>query len=138
MSALFVALFLFLPGAGQAAELYRAATYFETTGQSITVAWDAVTNATKYIWRVKSIEREKYIAIEGKTEHETTATRFTFSIPFMGHFVAEVKAVDDGGNESTWAKSDRDANATVEGENQGWWVYGTLAPVGDIVIKKGE
>lgn len=137
IAALFFACFLFLSAAFpvQGAELYRAATYFEFTGQPITVGWDAISNATKYIWRIKSVERQKYIIIEGAAEHETTETFFTFEVPFMGHFVAEVKAVDDEGNESSWAKSDKDENAIVGGEKQGWWVYGTIAPAGEITIE---
>jgi hypothetical protein len=138
IGAYFLAVFLFFAPTIHAAELYRTATYFEHTGQTVTVAWDAITNATNYIWRIKSVERQKYIAIDGNTEHETTATQFSFKVPFMGHFIVEVKALDAEGNASAWAKSDQDQYATIKGENKGWWIYGLIAPAGDIDIKKGN
>lgn len=134
---LFLLVFIVVCGA-ESAERYKTVTYFEKTGQPITVAWDEVTNATGYVWRIKSIERQKYIIIDGATEHHTTDNSFTFNVPFLGHFVVEVKAVDDGGNASDWAKSDQDQYGIVAGERQGWWVYGHLSPAGQIEITTGE
>lgn len=119
-----------LPADG--AELHKAATYIDYTGKPVTVAWDPVSGATKYTWRVRSLERGQLVEINGATEHDTFLTTFTFSLPYQGHFIVEVKAMDDAGNSSTWAISTSDNHATVEDRPQGWWVYGHLAPAGDI------
>lgn len=136
--ALVAALVLAWALRADAGHMYKASSYFEFTGQPVTVGWDRVDRAVKYVWRIKSVERQKYIIIDGSAEHETTETFFTFRIPFVGHFVAEVKAVDADGNSSKWAKSGRDEFGMVDGQPKGWWVYGYIAPAGDIEIEQEE
>lgn len=109
-------------------EKLTAVTYWAGTGEKLTVAWDPVNSATAYVYRVKSLERDSYIDIDGAKEVRTTETSFAVIIPFGGHFVPEVKAVDDADHSSSWAVADRAENAVVDGEPRGWWIYGAIKP----------
>lgn len=130
-----LAFLLLIAARGGAVELKDVATYWLTTGEKVTVAWDGVTGADHYVYRIRSLERNALIKIEGREETETTATQFSFVVPFAGHFVAEVKAVA-GDKSSTWATSDNKANAQINGEPRAWWLYGHIAPAGGVEINQ--
>ena len=100
-------------------------TFFGTTDQTVTVAWDEVPTATLYELQLHHQEQQVYISIGSTTE-----TTFTFSLPRSGHYIAMVRAVNSEG-ESIWSKStDPDVAAPKP-----WWIYGYIAPPGGIIIE---
>lgn len=135
--ALIAFLFLAISIKALPMELKETATYFAFTGENVAVAWDAVTNAVKYVYRVKSYERNSYINIRGRIENETTETTINFIIPFAGHFIIEVKAMDATGNSSTWAISSNPNHSIINNLPTGWWIYGHIAPpAGNVQIEQ--
>jgi hypothetical protein len=113
-------------------------TYLGTTDQSITVGWDAVENVEGYQIEVYHVERDSItrVASEGLTE-----TQIEFNLPRSGHFIARVRACVDYPTCETageWSESTNSDVATVDGEARSWWIYGYVAPPGQIIIGIGR
>lgn len=111
-------------------------TYFGTTDQQITVAWEASADATEFDLQLYHVEQKRNLAIATTPNKEMQLT-----LPRTGHYIIKVRAKRlDPNNptewqESIWAQSDDDTYATVDGQPKGWWVYGYPAPAGDLIIK---
>jgi hypothetical protein len=112
-------------------------TYFGTTDQSITVKWDAVDNAQGYQLELYHVERDSItkVASEG-----LTTTQLELTLPRSGHFIPRVRACSDYPaceTHSEWSESINSEVAIVDGEARSWWIYGYVAPPGQIIIGIG-
>lgn len=107
-------------------------TYYGTTDQTITFAWDPPTTggaATSYDWRVLHVERNTYI-LQGNS----TVREVTIQLPRTGHYIIEIRAKNSAGT-SQWIKSTDSSYSTVGGQPKAWWIYGHVAGPGPIIIK---
>jgi len=112
-------------------------TYFGTTDQTITCAWDAVENAEGYQVELYHVERDSItrVASEGLTD-----TQIVLSLPRSGHFVPRIRACADYPaceTYSEWSESTNSEVASVDGQPRAWWIYGYVAPPGPIIIGIG-
>lgn len=111
-------------------------TYFGTTDQEIVVSWEAPPEATEFDLQMYHVEQKRNLAIATTPNKEMHLT-----IPRTGHYIIKIRAKKpDSDNptewiESTWAESDDETYATVDGQPKGWWVYGYPAPAGGLIIK---
>jgi len=138
-------------------QMAEAYTYVSTTDKQWQVAWDSVLYCY-YKFRVYNLERDVYLPIgeDGGGELKLTDTTTAMNFPYSGHFVPQVKAcrqcvpdpndengcsstICDGGDCeevcSTWSKSIDKEVSVVKGADRGWWLYGYLAPAGEIIIE---
>lgn len=119
------------------------ATHFFTTDKEITVVWDAAETGKEpdyYEVKLFDIDRGQ---VESESIGKTTENRLAFSLPRSGHFMAMVRAClepseDNDGLCSVWSYSTDETVASVGGKPRGWWLYGHLAPAGDIDITQHE
>ena len=107
-------------------------TFFGTTDKTITVGWTVSDGAEKYELRLYNHERDVFEDIG-----ETTAVEYTFQLPRSGHYTAQVRALclNDAGTEwltSTWSESTNAEVAMVNDNPRAWWIYGFVAPPGNI------
>jgi hypothetical protein len=118
------------PPAG-AFQLFDYATYYGETGQQIQMAWDPVSNADRYEVRLFNQERGVIVELDDST---TPGLSLTFSLPYSGHFVGQVRACNDtlDPNCSEWALSTDPEHASVNGEPRAWWLYGHVAEPGGV------
>lgn len=109
-------------------------TYFGTTDKSITCKWSLVDNANGYQVEVLHVERNSITKI---IEEDSTDNTVEINFPRSGHYIIRVRACGDFPtceNASTWAESTDPNIADVDGQPKGWWVYGYVAPAGQITI----
>lgn len=106
-----------------AAVLYEHFTYYLFTGESVTVGWDAVSNAQGYEFEAINVERGNRVFAQG----QTSELQATVVIPKTGHWIFQVRATNASGV-SDWARSDSNTHATVNGQPQSWWVFAWIAP----------
>ena len=103
-------------------------TYFGTTDKPVGMEWDAGEGATAYEIRLWHVEKQVYV-----TEGSTTETWAMVFLPRSGHFIAELRSVnEETGQASEWVTSIE--IGTVDGVDWPWWLYGYLAPPGPIII----
>jgi len=102
-------------------------TYWGVTSEPVTVAWDAVPNATMYKYEVRHLERE-LVYLQG----ETSQTQVPLQLSSAGHYVVRVTACNgegcaqDGQGNALWHESTDPNVATVDGQARGWWIYRVL------------
>jgi len=110
-----------------------AMTYWGTTVEQATIAWDVSAGATKYEWEAFHPETSMVI-LTGNT----AATTITITLPKAGHFVIRLRAckpsADPAGPDvcSEWIDTLNVDYAQVDGQSKAWWIYRVLAPPGDI------
>lgn len=108
-------------------------TYFGTTAETITCAWNPSETAEKY--QVRALHREQNIYVDFGI---TNNCEHTVTLPRSGHYIFEVRAMklEDGSATaylvSEWIQSIDPEVATVDGNHRAWWVYGCVAPPGPI------
>jgi len=124
---LFLILFLHAFCVASAMQVFDYVTYYMTTDQMVTAAWDASEGAEKYEIRLYCHERNEHLPIG-----ETTECQITFQLPRSGHYIAQVRALCTGGG-SDWAESTNIEHAAVNGQPRAWWLYGYLDPPGPII-----
>lgn len=100
-------------------------TYWHASGAPITIAWDAVEGATYYKWQDYSpVKKHTMVIGEVQTNQVSAAV-------FSGHNVYKVFACNEIGCSDEALSTDA-AVATVDGQPQGWWVFGVIGPPGPI------
>lgn len=110
-----------------------ATTYWGTTVEAVTIAWDASTGATRYEWKAYHPETSMVI-LAGNTATTTIA----ITLPKAGHFVIRLRAckpaedLADPDLCSEWIDTLNATYAQVDGQAKSWWIYRVLAPPGDI------
>ena len=140
------AFLIFTAWAACAFEAVDHVVYFGTTDQEITVSWDHnEPHPDRYEVRLFHVERKtnEQAGIGG-----TAGNNLTFRLPRSGHFVVTVRACMDSVTAvpdcdappccSEWSESTDPAVAAVNGDPRGWWIYGYVAPPGDIVRNAGQ
>ena len=116
-------------------EAIKNVTYFGTTDEQISVAWNASADATEFDLQLYHVEQKRNLAIATTPNKEMILT-----IPRTGHYIIKVRAKKpdpDNTDEwitSIWAESDDSKYGMVDGQPQGWWVYGYPAPVGGLIL----
>jgi hypothetical protein len=101
-------------------------TYWELAGSKRTVAWEAADpGASRYDWQVYSPVR-KLVLATGSTQQTSVQIAI-----FSGHNVLMVSACNDKGC-SEPAVSTNAADATVDGQPKGWWIFGVLDKPGPL------
>lgn len=106
-------------------------TYWGTTSETVTIAWDASIGATRYEWQAYHPETSMTV-LTGNTP----GTTITINLPKAGHYVIRLRActATEGDPDlcSDWINT-LDANyAQVDGQARSWWIYRVLAPPTDI------
>ena len=108
-------------------------TFFGTTDQTITVAWNPSPSANYYEIELNQVEQNTKTILP--TGQSLTDTQKTFSLPKTGHFIVRVRACNISINQcSTWASSIDATVSMVGSESRAWWIFGYVAPPGPIVI----
>ena len=102
-------------------------TYFGYTSKQITIQWDGDVRSTSYEVRLLHVERNVY-----EPTLTTTETELTFGLPRTGHYIIEVRALNEFG-ESIWGTSE-DPALFVDNQLEPFWIYGYPEPVGTIII----
>lgn len=106
--------------------------YWGTTDKPLKVAWDAQPG-NEFVFNLYHYESQEEVA-RGRTEVDTV----TFMLPRTGHYHARVCAVDNPGDpviEELCSLSIDSERATVNGQPRAWWVYGAVAPPGEIIFE---
>lgn len=125
-------LFIFITPSNAAWEKKDVVTYFGTTDQTVTVMWDPVDNATYYEVELHHVERDSITRVGSDT---LVDNNITFSLPRSGHFVPRVRACSDSIDScSDWTLSTNSERASVDDQPRAWWLYGYIAPPGQIII----
>ena len=107
--------------------------YFGTTDEGITAAWSPGDGAQKYQIRGYHKEHKVYVDF-GITEN----CEYTVVLPRSGHYIFEVRSLKQIGTGgityamSEWVQSIDPSVSTVDGNHRGWWVYGCVAPPGNL------
>jgi hypothetical protein len=111
-------------------------TWYGTTDESITVAWDVdlLSYQTGDIFelQIRNTERNTITSLG-----ETTAFQKTFKCPKVGHWVVygrTKRLINNVPTYSEWANS-IDLTALVNGIKRPWWIYVYLKSPGPIIIK---
>jgi len=102
-------------------------TFVGYSGKQVVITWDSANRATSYVLRIKHIERDSYL-----NPITTTETQYTFTVPRTGHYVVEIKSVNEYG-ESPWSASDS-LNTYTDPGLKPFWIYGYTEPAGPIII----
>ncbi len=110
-------------------EVLNHTIYADYTSRPVTIAWDAVSNATRYEFEGYSYERKANI-LTGSTQQ----TQIILTVPKTGITIFKVKACNDT-ECSIFAESTDAAYATVDGQPKGWVILRYLEPAGDIGIE---
>jgi len=97
------------------------------TSKFITIEWDISSRATSYKIRIKHVERDVYGPII-----TTSDPQYTFQLPRTGHYIFEVKGVNEYG-EAPWSVSDN-VYTYSNPMYKPFWIYGYTEPAGDIII----
>ena len=98
---------------------------------NVTIAWDAVQNATRYEMKVIRRETGQVFAIASNI----TDTQVTVERPKSGHFEFQVRACNDLGC-SRWSISTSDEDSATENCKEGWEIYWKPSgPTGPIIIQ---
>jgi len=100
-------------------------TYYGTTDNTITLQWEESIGAVKYEMKYLYVEHNTYSDIV-----ETNNTQLTITLPRTGHYIFEIRAIDSSDMISEWASS----IINEDTQTGSFWVYGYLAPPGDIII----
>ena len=110
---------------------YDNVTYIGYTGGSITIAWDGVDDpdVTGYELRAYVVEKDWYTPA---IRVDKTITSYTYTTNMSGHYVFQVRSVDEAGHHSIWVESTNATYATVDGVHRSWWVYSFTAPPSNI------
>ena len=117
-------------GAAKAVTQHDHVTYEIFTGETLTLQWDAVENATMYEVQLLRHDWDNEVV---QTWTEITGTEQAFTPPKTGMYVLRCKA-GNGIEWSTWSYSTSVECAVVAGQPRSWWVYSYTAPPGPIVI----
>jgi len=102
---------------------------FGYTSELIDIEWDSAANCTSYDVRLKHIERDTYEPIQN-----TTNVQITLQLPRTGHYEIEVRGRNDTTSEiGNWSNI-TDPNTYTDAQLGPWWIYGSVEPVGPIII----
>jgi len=102
---------------------------FGYTSETIPIEWDAATNCTSYDVRLKHVERGTYEPMQN-----TTSTQVVLQLPRTGHYEIEVRGVNNSTSEVGVWSSIIDPNTFTDPQLNPWWIYGSVEPVGPIII----
>ena len=114
-------------------------TYWGSTSEPVTVAWDTADGAVRYEYRAYNPERE-LVVVSGSTQ----AHSVTIGFPKAGHYIVQVRSCskeseceyiadgDPNNTGSVWISSTDPLYAQVDGQPKGWWVYRYLAAAEDL------
>ena len=102
-------------------------TYFGTTDNLISFAWDAGEGANAYELRLHGVEQDIYID-EGIVQELC----MDIQLPKTGHYIAEIRSIGPDGEVSEWVSSI--TIGTVDGVDRAWWLYGYPNSPGPIII----
>jgi hypothetical protein len=105
--------------------------YFGTTDKPLTVAWDSQ-EGIEFAFNLYHYEDQAEVA-RGRTQD----AQVVFMLPRTGHYHTRICAVANTGDpitEEYCSISTDPTKATVGGQPQGWWVFGNIAPPGEIII----
>lgn len=110
-------------------EVLDYVTYSGYTGEEVTVEWDFTGDATFEV-DLYHMEHKEHLNL---TPQPITARSITFTLPRSGHYSVGVRAIKDG-VPGPWAGSIFPEDAQHNEEARAWWLFGALAPTGDIVF----
>ena len=110
-------------------EVLNYTIYADYTSKPVTIAWDVVSNATRYEFEGYSYERKANI-LTGSTQQ----TQIILTIPKTGIMIFKVKACNNT-ECSVLAESTDVAYAVVDGQPKGWVILRYLEPTGGIGIE---
>lgn len=134
----FYAILVLILAAGVvSAQQFDYVTYRVETDEDITIAWDAVPEATGYKWEFRNVDRGDAIVAQG----ETNQTSFTLKMPKTGCNVFEVKSIkrldpqSTDYEESVVAASTDPEYATVDGQPRAWWICVWIEKPKGVVIE---
>ncbi len=106
--------------------------YWGTTDKPLKTAWDAQPG-NEFVFNLYHYESQEEVA-RGRTENAGVV----FMLPRTGHYHVRVCAVDSPGDpvdEINCSLSIDATKATVDGQPQAWWVFGNIAPPGEIIFE---
>ena len=110
-------------------------TYFDTTDNPVTCAWSAVEGAAGYQVQLLHVERDSTTIV---SREALTDRRDTFLLQRSGHFIVKVRACKYDFNtcevHSEWTESINSERSRVDDQPRAWWLYGYIAPPGEITI----
>jgi hypothetical protein len=112
-------------GAALGWQLTQAYTYNGSTGQPVTVAWQADPGAASY---QVQLYHQDHRQVAG--EIATADTRATLELATSGRYWVQLRSIDSAGNPSAWHLSTNPADAVVAGQPVGWQLFAWVAPAG--------
>jgi len=104
-------------------------TLWKYVGDTFTLTWGPVTNATKYEVIVYHAETETQLYVG-----ETTNTEIDYTFERTGHYIFMIRAykMENGVEVYTdYSHTTQPEKSSVNGEPKGWWVYVQLPPILD-------
>ena len=117
-------------------------TYFGTTDNPLTIKWDPAICPVEcspctigYEFEIFHIEQEKTIKFG-----ILTVSQYELQLPKSGHYIIKVRTINtsllptDVNYASVWTISTDSTRTRLNGQANGWWIYGYVAKPGMIIF----